>query len=88
MPAIRFKLIGAAVGRPRAYGGFDMRKHKPKPMRKAVPAGSVYFFRLLDVSLADVFDELSEAFHGKQIADGRHCDLEDGWGITLLGGKR
>lgn len=39
------KLISASVGRPISIGGFDMEKGKPKPMRKAIPPGTVYLFK-------------------------------------------
>ncbi|HPS31136.1 MAG TPA: type III-B CRISPR module-associated protein Cmr3 [bacterium] len=34
----------SSVGKPFSIGGFDMKKRMPKPMVKAVPAGSVYVF--------------------------------------------
>ncbi len=38
------KLVAAAVGRPIGIGGWDILKNDSKPTRRAVPAGSVYFF--------------------------------------------
>lgn len=38
------KLIAAAVGRPALIGGWDLKKRGPKPIRRYVPAGSVYYF--------------------------------------------
>ncbi len=37
-----YKLISACIGKFLSIGGFDVQAGKPKPMRKAVPAGSVY----------------------------------------------
>jgi CRISPR-associated protein Cmr3 len=42
------KLIAAAVGRPVGIGGWDIVKRESKPMRRAVPAGSVYYFECLE----------------------------------------
>ena len=83
---IRFELIGAAIGRPLHLGGFDMKHGKPKPMKRAVPAGSVYYFELKDGdTVGACFDQLSEAFHCKSVADQAFCNSKEGYGITLLG---
>lgn len=38
------RLVAAAVPRPQPIGGFDMARRQHKPMRRFVPAGSVFFF--------------------------------------------
>ncbi len=40
-----FELLTYAIGKPIFAGGFDMAKQAPKPMYKAVPAGSVYYLK-------------------------------------------
>jgi CRISPR-associated protein Cmr3 len=40
------KLIAAITGKSISIGGFDMKKRKPKPMFKTVPAGSVFYFEV------------------------------------------
>ena len=45
---VKVQLETCAVGRFLSFGGFDIKKYQPKPMMKAVPAGSVYYFRLLE----------------------------------------
>lgn len=55
------ELISASIGKPMFIGGFDMDTISPKPMRKAVPPGSVYYFKGTDISefrnqLASLFD--------------------------------
>ena len=37
------QLVGAAVGKPQHLGGWDVAAGRPKPTRRAVPAGSTYF---------------------------------------------
>ncbi|NBB86616.1 MAG: type III-B CRISPR module-associated protein Cmr3 [Bacteroidetes bacterium] len=37
------RLAGAAVGTPQHLGGWDVAAGRPKPTRRAVPAGSTYF---------------------------------------------
>ncbi len=44
----RFRLVGACIGKPLYIGGFDIRERHPKIINKAVPAGSVYFFKFID----------------------------------------
>ncbi len=39
------RLVAAVVGKPLHIGGFDMKIKKPKPMQRAVPAGSVYYYQ-------------------------------------------
>jgi CRISPR-associated protein Cmr3 len=77
--SIKFKFVSACVGKPVSVGGFDIVENKPKPMKKAVPAGSVYFFELIDGEV----DELFKAFQFKSISDEKQ---KEGFGITLIGG--
>lgn len=92
---VRVKLISAAVGRPVSCGGFghDAAGYHPKELRFAVPGGSVYYFKLLQGTYADVV----KLFHGKCISDYReglgfthpkydkyrYCDR--GFGFALVG---
>jgi CRISPR-associated protein Cmr3 len=67
------RLVGAAVNRSLPIGGFDLRSRRPKPMRLAAPAGSVYFYEIQDgdpyrlvpqCNLAPVSDEHWQAGMG------------------------
>lgn len=51
---VNLRLISAAVGKPVPLGGWDLARGEPKPMFRAVPAGSVYFFELLEGRVDDV----------------------------------
>jgi len=77
---IEVQLIAAGVGKPLFIGGFDMKQQKPKEMRKAVPAGSVYYFEVLGEVPEDQLRTLRPTLF---------CDYEDrikeGFGITHLG---
>jgi CRISPR-associated protein Cmr3 len=57
-----------------------MAENKPKPMYRAVPEGSVYYFKLLDNSEEE---RVREAFHLKNISD---INAEEGFGLALVGG--
>ncbi|HXH11956.1 MAG TPA: type III-B CRISPR module-associated protein Cmr3, partial [Alphaproteobacteria bacterium] len=76
---LRLRLVAAAVGRPIPLSGFDMALSQPKPMRRAVPAGSVYFFELEDGDPQLAY----RAFYFQSISELSH---EAGFGITLVGG--
>jgi len=75
------ELIAAAVGKPIHVGGFDMKpkngkKPRPKPMRRAVPAGSVYYYK-------GTLDQAKQ-IHLNPISDDAQ-DCLQGFGIALIG---
>jgi len=76
---IKVKMTAACVGKPIGIGGFDIVKGMPKVMNKAVPAGSVYYFELLDENVEKLFSNLWL----KSINNKRQ---QEGFGITLIGG--
>ncbi|MFE4569850.1 type III-B CRISPR module-associated protein Cmr3 [Paenibacillus chitinolyticus] len=90
---IRVRLLSAAIGRHVAVGGFSMEKRHPKEMRYAVPAGSVYFFEIIEGEFKDAV----KLFHRKCVSDYRegygfvyrnwdrmrYCDR--GYGYSLVG---
>lgn len=78
---IKGKLITAVIGRHKFVGGFDMEKMEPKPMLKAVPEGSVYYFKLTEGSMKDVLDE----FNYQSICDYGAEYVNRGFGIVLVG---
>jgi CRISPR-associated protein Cmr3 len=75
------QLQGAAVGRYEALGGWDLAKGRPKPTRRAVPAGSAYFFKLDDPSDAD---RLVEEGPVLSLASS-DADRNQGLGLAYLG---
>jgi len=76
--SLRFRLISATVGKAIGIGGWDLAQNRPKPMRKAVPAGSVYHFELEEGEV----DKLIETFHLRCIS----CEGKGmGLGLTLVG---
>jgi CRISPR-associated protein Cmr3 len=73
------ELIAAVVGRPISIGGFDMKPKNgkrpgPKPMRRAVPAGSVYYYQGSSEEVG--------ALHGASISD---YGAGQGYGIVYIG---
>jgi len=76
---IELKLLSCTTGKSQPIGGFDMKTNHPKEMLKTVPAGSVYYFEILD----NKHDKLAEVFHIKSISDYR---ANEGYGVTILSG--
>jgi CRISPR-associated protein Cmr3 len=63
----KIRVITVASGKPVLIGGFSMKKDKhfgPKPMRKALPAGSVFFIEIGGDVAAAIKD-----IHGQCISD-------------------
>jgi CRISPR-associated protein Cmr3 len=80
-PGLKLKLITASIGKTIYVGGFDMKARKPKPMYKAVPAGSVYYFELMEGEIQTAFKLLNQ----KAISD---YYSEQGFGIVYFGGVK
>ena len=77
--SMSIKLVTAAVGKPIPVGGWDMKKEEAKPTRCAVPAGSVYYFKIADESCVDT---IIRTFHYKNISD---YQAKEGFGLCFVG---
>lgn len=80
---LRLKLKATVLGKPISIGGFNIKttkkvKRGPKIMYKAVPAGSVYHFELLEGGMERVI----ETFHYQSISEHK---AHEGFGITYIG---
>ena len=73
------ELITAAVGNYLTIGGWEVADRSPKKAYRAVPAGSVYYFRL--VNGADV-DAILDCLHYRNIGDQR---TQEGFGLVYVG---
>ncbi len=60
---LKLRLLTACLGRYEPIGGFNIGKKRPKPLRRAVPAGSVYYFELLEGDVSDII----AVFHNQNI---------------------
>lgn len=74
---VTLKLLTCAIGKSQSIGGFDMKTNKPKEMFKAVPAGSVYYFEILEGES----DKVIEIFHNQSISEQR---ADEGYGVVIL----
>jgi len=81
-PDYRLELLTASIGSPLSVGGWDMAKNGGKgghkPMMRAVPAGSVYYFRIEAGDPENIY----ERFHYHNLSQRAH----EGFGLALVGG--
>ncbi|MEI7556909.1 type III-B CRISPR module-associated protein Cmr3 [Candidatus Chlorohelix sp.] len=75
---LKVRLVAAAVGRAETISGFDMALGRPKPIRKAVPAGSVYYFELLEGAATEIVNII----HNQTISDEL---AHAGFGLAFVG---
>lgn len=76
---VEVELLTCAVGKYLNVGGFDMQKREPKPMQKAVPAGSVYYCRMRSGNLHDLLIELQ-----REGISETEQSRKEGFGIAYL----
>lgn len=77
---LKVKLSGANTGRYQSVGGWDVAKNCPKPTRRAVPAGSVYWIDCEKGSEVSLIDTL----HGQSICSNENYQKQ-GLGIIHTG---
>ena len=73
------ELVAAAVSGYECIGGYDIKANKPKPMRRAVKAGSVYYYKLQDDRHKSL---IIENLHGVSISEER---ANEGFGLSYIG---
>jgi CRISPR-associated protein Cmr3 len=80
-PGIKLKLVSACFDRWKPISGWNLEKGKrgPKPIRRLVPAGSVYFFEI-DGDAAT----LAKSLWLRSVCD-KDQDRRDGFGLALWG---
>lgn len=79
VPGLRLRLVAMANKRWEAVSGWDLQQWQPRPMRKAVPAGSTFWFEVLECPQDDAWPQ--------RLWLASMCDAEtdrrDGWGLAL-----
>lgn len=76
----RVRLVGAAVGRYEHVGGWDLVARRPRPAWRAVPAGSVYFFQIVDGDPSAL-----AAVHGRSLFPSGDDRARFGLGLAYIG---
>lgn len=82
----KVRLVGVAIDRPAKFGGFDVAKNEPKPIRNFVQPGSVYFFEADDPTFIpkDIsFTETPEEI--RALNNGENAWAKIGLGKALIG---
>jgi CRISPR-associated protein Cmr3 len=75
---VEVELISCVIGKHLNIGGFDMIKKEPKEMFKAVPSGSVYYFKLTSGKLSDLDSKIKAV----NICEEREIE---GFGVAFIG---
>ena len=73
------RLVSASVGTPELAGGWDLVQGRPKGFRRMVPAGSMYWFEVVEGDPETAW----EAFHERSVSDER---ANEGFGLVHVGG--
>lgn len=74
------RLQGVALGPPAVVGGWNLARQEPRPIRRLVGAGSVFYFELIDGSEVDVL----RAAHGCPFCDDQAM-ARAGFGLAFVG---
>ena len=77
---IELEIIAMFSGKPVYIGGFDMQKRQPKPMYKAMPAGTVFYCKAKSENIDET--TIFEAFQGKALSEE---NADQGFGIAYVG---
>lgn len=77
-------LVAAAVRRPEVVAGWDLALAKPKPSRRAAPAGSVYFVRLPQGMSEDEARAWVRQHWLTSLCE-QSQDVRDGFGLHVVG---
>jgi hypothetical protein len=84
-------LVAAAVGRPQIVAGWDLAQHAPKPVRRAVPAGSMYFYEIApdrnaSESAETIVQTAKTIVQKHHFAESISCEGQNlGFGYTFVG---
>jgi CRISPR-associated protein Cmr3 len=82
---VAVKLVGISIQRWRAVSGWSLlndpphQRPGPKPVKRLVPAGGVYFFEAVDGKASDLADRWLES-----VSDDEQ-DRRDGFGLAVWG---
>jgi CRISPR-associated protein Cmr3 len=81
---VRLRLVGVCIGRWRAVSGWSLAElpgqpRGPKPVKRVVPAGGVYFFEVMDGNASELAERWLESVNDD--AQGRR----DGFGLATWG---
>jgi CRISPR-associated protein Cmr3 len=76
---VALRLVGVCIERWRAVSGWSLQDRGPKPIRRMVPAGGVYFFEVVGGDASSLVDGWL-----KPVSDDEQ-EARDGFGLALWG---
>lgn len=76
----RFRLVAAAVPGLVPIGGWDLANGRSKPLRRAIPAGSVFFLQPEEGAAG-----AARSLHGKPLTDTQDALDKQGFGLAVAG---
>lgn len=79
---VKLRLVAASVRRRQPVSGWDMDQRRPKPIRWLAPAGSVYFFEVVEGDRAQLADGWLQSVSD---LDPDQQDQRDGFGLAMWG---
>ena len=85
LAGMQVKLVAAAVGRTLTISGWDLLKKAPKPSRRLVPAGSVYFVELLEEFERETIERWAMETWLRPLPGQPEQDRRDGFGLVAVG---
>ncbi len=80
--SLKVELVAAKVSRPETVSGWNFQKMEPKPTRRVVPAGDVFWGRLSGAPDARL--TWLDKTWGECISD-EEQDRLDGYGLAVVG---
>lgn len=92
LDGIKAELVAAAVGKPDDIGGWNLVANAPRPLYRAVPAGSVYFFEAKEKFTSETATALIENIHFQSLMKPQSGDdnfpkfcRDAGFGLAAIG---
>lgn len=76
----KYRIVSMAMDKPLSIGGWDMKANRPKPMKKFVPAGTVY---IVECDSETAFQDFKNDFETKEFCKEEYS--RQGYGLYFAG---
>lgn len=81
-PDIKVEPITWVTARPELYGGWDIVKHRPKPRKWMLPAGTVIYVKIREEDISHIL----ALANGFTLFDQEECGGMEGFGFAAIAG--
>lgn len=78
---VKLELQSAYVGKPLSIGGWDIKLKEPKPMRKAIPAGSTFHY---EIKSSHTYEQVSSLFSEVASISCDELSQKQGFGLFAM----